>query len=894
MSLSSSLYTGTSGLTNSGNALQVTSNNISNVNTVGFKKGETTFADTLYQTVGTQGGASQVGLGMAIGSVSQNFADGSLETTSNATDLAIGGDGFFVVSQAGSDETYYTRAGNFSFDEDGSLVTSGGYIVQGWYLDSDTGDTEGAVTDLMLTAFTSAPEETEEITVITNLDADAVSNSLVLSNVFEYDADEDSTVSSDAYEYQTVLTVYDSLGSSHEVTVYYDKKSDTEWEYIIVSGADEDNRSLVEDTTSQGLLARGTIEFSESSGEITNMTMEAFTGRVGNVETSGSNSVDDIHFEIEDSEAMLVDGYGFEMSYDGDQWTLDEVPDNYGNAEIIYSDDQNIYLVLDPDSSGGDTEADLKIQLDEYAVSGDFLNFDINDTTDLHVQDVEIVSSSLNSAGSDDCEAAMEINDPGVLTQDAEDCTIIWNPATETWQWSNPQDAADAGTLISTDDTYSAMTLDNADALTMTADEVNLRYDATTGEWDWNQTLKEDDFTNLTHNLDEDPTLTIVDDGGLGAIAEDITLDWDSSTSTWSATTTSGNFTVNIDAAESDAGQVEFTIDDGTDTATIQYSLDEELTASDSFTFSIDPTPPEEYADALIDSTTTSTPAIDFDGDGSSDLTIGFTTTPTGGDTFSFSVDPDLPPAEYGSATLTGDDTQVEIDLDGSGDDDDIVITFSESLMSGSDTHPLNDRSSLNFDITGSTAWREVSSEEAEDTGYFQFTADFLGGDFGSTEMDISFNIGTEYDGTNWVNDSLSTTQYARSSSTTYQDSDGYPPGDLTDVEVSSDGTVTGYYSNGQEIPLFMIALADFNNINGLQSEGGNLYSETLSSGSAITNQPGLNGLGELSSYSLEMSNVDISEEFVSMIELQSAYEANAQIISTVDEMMSTVIQMKR
>jgi flagellar hook protein FlgE len=116
MSLTSSLYAGTSGLGNTGNALQVTSNNISNINTLGFKKGTSTFADTLYQTIGTNAGASQVGLGMNVDNVAQVFTDGSLETTSNATDLAIGGDGFFIVSEAGSEQTYYTRAGNFSFN----------------------------------------------------------------------------------------------------------------------------------------------------------------------------------------------------------------------------------------------------------------------------------------------------------------------------------------------------------------------------------------------------------------------------------------------------------------------------------------------------------------------------------------------------------------------------------------------------------------------------------------------------------------------------------------------------------------------------------------------------------------------------------------------------------
>ena len=284
---------------------------------------------------------------------------------------------------------------------------------------------------------------------------------------------------------------------------------------------------------------------------------------------------------------------------------------------------------------------------------------------------------------------------------------------------------------------------------------------------------------------------------------------------------------------------------------------------------------------------------IDFDGDGNADISIDVTkggTNPalTDGTTISFDVTLNTAPAEYSSATLSGDATQCYIDLDGSGNDDDkkdIVFTFEDALSVNG---------SITFDIEGSTAWRTVTDDEAKDTGYYQFTADFLGGEFGSTETDISFNIGSKFNGNNWVNDSLSSTHYAKSSSTTYQDADGYASGDLTGIEVEPDGLVTGSYSNGQGIALFKIALADFNNVNGLKSMGGNLYQSTGKSGAAITNKPGENGLGTLSSYALEMSNVDISEEFVDMIGLQTAYEANAKIITTVDEMMNTVIGMKR
>jgi len=913
MSLSSSLYTGASGLGNTSQALQVTSNNIANINTVAFKKGVTTFADTLYQAIGTQAGAAQVGLGMSVGSVSQNFSDGSLETTGNATDLAIGGDGFFVVSQAGSDETYYTRAGNFSFDESGALVNSEGYVLQGWNVDSETGDEVGAITDLVLTAFTSPPEESEMMTIIANLDSNSDSNSSVLSNVYEYEDEDSTTVSSDTYEYQSVVTVYDSLGSAHEITVYYDKKSDTEWEYIIVSSPDEDNRSLVEGTSSQGLLARGTIDFSESSGEVVSMTMEEFTGRVGNLTTIGSNSVDDINFEIEDSEAMLSDGYGIEMTFDGDQWVLDtaSLPDNYQGAEIIYSDDQNIYLLLDPDSSGGEEEADLKIKLDQDAMAGDTITFDINDTTDLHVQDLENIVYSGDAVNN----SIVEINDPGVMTRDAENCNIIWNPVTEAWQWSNPVGASESGTLVTgmatnntaaVDTTEANIEVTNAADLTMTVEDIELMYNSALGAWDWNEVLKDEDIVNSanTFETENDMSFEIISAGDEGAVAtvNDIVLEWDGTQ--WTVSD-DGGLNVTIVASESSDSQVQVEIYDtnSAQASTVQYTFDAAISATPGQTvsFGIDPTPPAEYADAEIVATADNSVAVDFNGNGSTDLTInvtaGASTTLAGGETLNFDVDPDVPPDEYSDAVLTGDETKAVIDLDGSGgenDKEDIVFTFTEDLKTGTDTHPLDDQTTITFDIEGSSVWRESSTDEAKDTGYFQFTTDFLGGEFGSTQTDISFNIGSEWDGNNWVNDALSTTRYGKSSSTTYQDSDGYPPGELTGVEVSSDGTVTGSYSNNQQLALFKIALADFNNVNGLVSEGGNLYSANLESGSAITNKPGDNGLGELTSYSLEMSNVDISEEFVAMIELQGAYEANAKVITTVDEMMSTVLSMKR
>ncbi|WDP91747.1 MAG: flagellar hook-basal body complex protein [Desulfobacter sp.] len=935
MSLSSSLFTGTSGLKNMGNALQVVGNNISNLNTIGFKKGRTTFADTLYESVATQAGTAQMGRGMAVGSVTQNFSQGSFESTGNTTDLSIGGDGFFIVRQSGTENTYYTRAGNFNFDEAGQLVNPEGYIVQGWELDEETGDDVGSITDLILEEFTSPPKKSSEITAITNLDADSSSNSVVLSNL--WDAGETTQMSSGNYEYQTVVKVYDSLGSTHDITIFYDKKSGTEWEYVITMNPEEDNRNLVQGTDSQGLLARGTITFSQSSGDVLQMTMEEFTGRVGNISASGVNTVDEVHFEIDDSAAALLDGYGFSLEFDGSSWnftdqngdgliTAADLPDNYPDAKIVYSDNKNIHITLDPDDAL-DTEPDLRIKLDQPAVATDSVGFDINDANDLHVQSIEGAAYSGDTANDN---TTLEINDPGVMTHDAEDLGLIWNPLTEEWTWSNPAIAADQGTLVSdmayTDglgnpvSTTAAgfVTVNNAEDVTMYAEDLQLRYDGSS--WDWNDDLKSEDITStFNFSPQNDPVLSIESAGSEGAIYSGTAAGlpslywmgdhWSLSTAGTVTTQAFDNTTLAINTSASSSTNVIFDlyVAGTAGASTLEYTFGSALStaAGQSISFQVDPTPPREYSTAVLYTTAASAAvpadgfAVDFDADNTLDITFdpALSAAPANGSLFSFTTDPDVPPEPYQNATLTGDQTQVVIDLDGSGSDDDkedIVFTFTDPLKYGTSTHPYTDRSTISFDISGSTAWSDISTDEIKNTGYFAFTADFLGGEFGTTENDIELNIGSRFDGTNFINDSLSTTQYSKSSSTVFQDADGYAAGDLQGVDVASDGVITGIYSNGQLIPLFRVGLAEFQNNYGLSNEGGNLFSETRESGTAITNKPGENGLGTISPNSLEMSNVDVSEEFVSMIVQQRGFQANSKIVTTVDEMMNTVISMKR
>ena len=185
MSLSSSLFSGISGLSTLGNAMQIIGDNIANVNTVGFKGSSFAFQDLLSQSVSTLSGTSQVGRGTALGDITASFSQGSFESTGNPTDLAIGGDGFFVLNEQGTENLYYSRAGNFNFNESGYLTNPEGYVVQGWQLDTNGSDI-GSITDIVMSSFTSPPQASDNMEVIVNLDSQGSDNSAGADDLIDF------------------------------------------------------------------------------------------------------------------------------------------------------------------------------------------------------------------------------------------------------------------------------------------------------------------------------------------------------------------------------------------------------------------------------------------------------------------------------------------------------------------------------------------------------------------------------------------------------------------------------------------------------------------------------------------------------------------------------------
>ncbi len=707
MALSSALFSGTSGLTSMGDTLQIIGDNIANVNTIGFKSSQADFQDLLSQSMSTMSGTTQIGSGSAIGNVSASFEQGSFKTTGNATDLAIGGSGFFILRDESGQNDYYSRAGNFSFDKDGNLVNPNGHVVQGWLLDSETGSDIGSVGDITLNSFTSQPSQSTNIQVIANLDSTAEDNSVSTSDGtlvagWNGDTTDSTPISEDLYEYQTTVQVYDSLGSTHDITLYFDKGETSDsgsptYEFLVTCNPGEDQRDVVDDADA-GLLSFGTLIFDSASGSISNIEM---------TRVAGDGTLEPLAAVTADASIGPV-GSDFDVTTNG-------ADENTATANWVGGSDPNGLTI-------------------EAATAGTAGNFDI--------------TYADNDAGDGSVSASWASS---TLTLSAD------------WNESN-----------------SAIT-DDLDALKSTIETA----------------------------VGVDLSVTVEGTGGTivsGAVGTTSYEGTDAETSV---------ATINI--TDTEAGNV-----DGT---TLQF--------------------------------------------GGSDIdTTGIT---------------------WGNVT---DGATLATELEKSSDID------TANWNAGTLTITAASAEANDFSVASGSGLTDADGTPATtsnlENGLFTFNADFLGG--GADPMNISLDFGSTFDTSNeqWSNNALSTSMYAVSSNTIFKDSDGYGAGDLQDINVTDKGVITGNYSNGEIIPLYRIALAGFQNEVGLIKEGGNLFSASLASGSAITNKPGSNGLGTLAPGSLEQSNVDIAGEFVEMITTQRGFQANSKIITTVDTMLSEIINLKR
>ncbi|MBI3090206.1 MAG: flagellar hook protein FlgE [Candidatus Tectomicrobia bacterium] len=237
MSITSALFSGSSGLAANGSALAVIGNNIANVNTVGFKSSRSEFQDILSEGLEGGSGSAQIGGGVELANIRQMFTQGSFESTNSSTDLAIDGDGFFIMRKG--DLRTYTRAGMFRLDKNKQLVNQDNLVVQG-RVTNESGAFSGSVTDIDFSSLvTAATRPSQNVTLVANLDAQASvpSTAFTLAGNNTIAAD-DATAASN---FETALTTYDSIGNDHTLTIFFRKSSGTQnaYDFHIMGNAGE-------------------------------------------------------------------------------------------------------------------------------------------------------------------------------------------------------------------------------------------------------------------------------------------------------------------------------------------------------------------------------------------------------------------------------------------------------------------------------------------------------------------------------------------------------------------------------------------------------------------------------------------------------------------------------
>jgi flagellar hook protein FlgE len=290
--MNSSFYSGLAGLSAYSSALNIVGNNLANINTSGFKFSDVSFEDLVTRTFGgvatnAAGNPMQVGLGTLPNSISGVFSQGSIQTTSDSTNVAIEGNGFFVVGDT-ADDRFYTRAGNFFFNDDGYLVTPAGKYVLG-YTEVDPATNEiipsGPLSLISLGANNvSGPQATTEMSIFANLDVrEAVGST-----------------------YTASTTIYDSKGAPHTVTITFTHNglvgANDQWTY---SAAIPDADTAT-GAAGSGILGTGTLEF-DATG-----TLVTPVGDIALTTPAFANGADPLAFDwrlYDDNGVPVITGY---------------------------------------------------------------------------------------------------------------------------------------------------------------------------------------------------------------------------------------------------------------------------------------------------------------------------------------------------------------------------------------------------------------------------------------------------------------------------------------------------------------------------------------------------------------------------------------------------------
>ncbi|MEG2140215.1 MAG: flagellar hook-basal body complex protein [Bilophila sp.] len=738
MSLTASMWTGVSGLLTHGEKMNVIGNNIANVNTVGFRGQRMDFEDFMYQNSYSGAGITQIGRGVSVGAVMGDFGQGSFETTTEVTDLAIGGRGFFKVKPQGNDLEYYTRAGNFRFSKAGYLNDPNGYTLQGWKIDNTAAPERasggfapatnssqikgtGIPTDVKLDTWTVQPLQTTKVSASVNLpkgeDKSRYTGHPFTSLIENWNGSQ-PPVKNRPYLSESQYTgspltieVYDEAGGTHTLSVYFDSvnpedyadgnPSQPMWEYVVTMDPAEDMREIS--------VPKNTAWYEAS----------ALKGTGKDYTCSEACTINGVNY----AKGAVIPAADINDDTKIPPYVTDPVAPADGGFKITKMKDTKQAGVLMSGTMTFDSTGKLMNQ-SAYVMNGSKKPVVVQGTTD---QFRPGNGYTIDGAGN-----------PVPIMNPENPASYMY--ATEVSSAGYPMLVANFTAIPGA---HSVGSVPDAD-----------RY------------LIEMDFGLRTSNL-EKPWIN----NGL-SLAE-----------------TNGSNS----GADSDVFNKIVKNPDPLTLGTIPYVY-ENTTYSDK---------------AYLDLSNTNPPPADLN-------------------------DQLAKIAKYkgGAAAIAGTIPNQTVTWT-------IPATAPAAVPSkASDLSTITDPV-----IKGANAFTNYAKSE--------------------------FVVGSK-------------------------SQNGYGYGDLTNYSVNNEGILSGIYSNGVTLPLYQITLYDFTCKQGMRREGGNLFSQTLESGDAASAAAGSSGFGTISAQTLEGSNVDLSREFVQMISTQRGFRSNSKMITTVDTMLETVINMKR
>ncbi len=891
------LWAGVTGLQAHQIAMDVEGDNIANVNTVGFKYSRASFADLFSQTAkvatapqGDLGGKNsmQIGLGTQINSVTKIFKQGSVQTTDKNTDLAIQGDGFFVVSPDGGKTYKYTRNGDFSRDSLGNFVDKNGYIVQGWLRNEDTGtiDPTGPVKNIQIEPGLSTPARaTTEVALIGNLNSGS-SIGTKSSPIYSLDSKNGWLDKNGNGIWEDGETKNENDLSKNEYYVDKDKQvkvKETGVDLGVLFNATGEAFNLRD---GQGMW----VSYADAKATFGGLAPAPVGGHRLNIAINGieipSTSVTNIE-DVVNKINTITDKTGVTASLiNGNQIQLVN-QNNLGSTDTM----KNIKITkLSGDTTSMTSTNVITAYKYTYTATATGGNHSYNDSSARKVHTTEDLRKAMqtdareyvNYQGENVSQAATNAQLVATAAVGA-DRTAMLNAATAEKTRVDAIVPISQGAIAATAAIIAAI---NATPTTATPAEVTAAINAAIS----NDKLAEYSALDWSGAIDTDAAagiqLPATDPDGKYSNAS--LKDRNRNDGVEITVNEKGQFVVKNPQGDAAYGENDSHLTVGAGGA-VTPEGDNPLATTN----------PDGTVNVPVNNDT-------FTNDYNMHLAITGLSDPNTNINENTKFTDVFSSLGGGLSTGTGEKTSSNIVMsshaatteiyDSLGSKHEIKMEFrkiSYSPENGTEWSMLiqvPEPGKINTEtgevanvIAGTVRFKSDGSLLGYSPSNLTFTAN--NGSAPGQNIEINFGKIGDYNGLR-SNDNTSTTDNIVQ--------DGYTAGTLNELRVDESGTIIGAFTNGRSFGLAQVALAKFTNNEGLESDGGNVFVQTANSGAPVIGSAQTAGRGKINASSLEMSNVDLSRSLTQLIVVQRGYQANSKTITTGDQMLNTLLQLKQ